>query len=36
MVVLFEKERTEREKFEPELFRKAEQGASAQETYFRW
>src|SRR5215467_7811866 len=36
MVALSEKERTERERFEPEFFRKAEHGATAQEAYFKW
>ena len=36
MVALSEKERTQRERFEPEFFRKAEQGATAQEAYFKW
>ena len=35
-LALSEKERTEREKFEPEFFCKAEQGAIAQEAYFKW
>ena len=35
-MVASEKERTERERFEPEFFPKAEQGATTQEAYFKW
>jgi GNAT superfamily N-acetyltransferase len=36
MVELSERERVEREKFEPQFFRKAERGAEAQTVYFNW
>jgi GNAT superfamily N-acetyltransferase len=36
MVRLSEREREEREKLDPEFFRKAEDGAPKQETYFKW
>jgi GNAT superfamily N-acetyltransferase len=36
MVALSERERSEREKMEPEFFRKAERGGEAQAAYFKW
>lgn len=36
MVELSDRERTRREKLEPEFFRKAERGAEAQANYFNW
>jgi len=36
MVGLSEREREEREKLDPEFFRKAEDGAPKQEAYFKW
>src|SRR5437660_10445477 len=36
MVALSDRERTEREKFDPQFFRKAAGAAEAQSRYFKW